>query len=208
MSRLAGVEMTKPTSRDVDRMRPSLRQELRSATQGVHDRLHLHAGFAAVQHGTVRPADYRNLITRLYGFYVPFEAAMGMGIDRSTWLANDLAALGVAHLISAVPKCPHIPDINNADRRLGAGYVAEGSALGGRELARGLDPMLGIGVTDGRQFFIGRGAGTGEAWLCYLTQLSAASDTPSVRAEIVTGAVEMFAAFEKWLNGWSTASHG
>lgn len=207
MSRQAGIEMTKRTPRDVDRRLPSLRQELRSATQGVHDRLHLHAGFAAVQHGTVRPADYRDLIIRLYGFYVPFEAAMGMGFDRSTWLAGDLAALGVAHLIHAIPKCPHLPGMDNAYRKLGAGYVAEGSALGGRELARGLDPTLGIGVTDGRQFFIGRGTGTGEAWLRYLTQLSAAPDTPSVRAEIITGAVEMFAAFEKWLNGWSTASY-
>lgn len=208
MSRLTSVETVKHTPRDADRRLPSLRQELRAATQDVHDRLHLHAGFAAVQHGTVRPADYRNLIIRLYGFYVPFEAAMGIGPNRSTWLAGDLAALGFAHLICDLPKCPHIPALDNAYRRLGAGYVAEGSALGGRELARGLDPMLGIGVTDGRQFFIGRGAGTGEAWLRYLTQLSAAPDTPSVRTEIVTGAVEMFAAFEKWLNGWSTASHG
>ena len=35
-----------------------------------------------------------------------------------------------------------------------------------------------------------------------------ASPELSVRAEIVKGAVEMFAAFKFWLNGWSTSSDG
>ena len=63
-------------------------------------------------------------------------------------------------------------------------------------------------MTEGRQFFIGRGAGTSEAWRSYLAQLSAAPPEPSARAEIVKGAVEVFAAFEHWLNGWSASSHG
>lgn len=36
----------------------------------------------------------------------------------------------------------------------------------------------------------------------------AASPEPSAWAEIVKGAVEMFAAFKFWLNGWSTSSDG
>jgi len=185
-----------------------VRWVLRAATQDVHDRLHRHAGFAAIQDATIGLAEYQNLIVRLHGFYVPFEAAAGIGPDRSTWLAGDLAALGLARPLQALPRCPHVPRLDSAHLRLGALYVVEGSALGGRDLARGLDRLLGKDVTAGRQFFIGRGPGTGEAWRGYLAQLSAAPSGPPVRAEIIKGAVETFAAFEHWMDGWNTLSHG
>ena len=186
----------------------SLRLDLRAATQDVHDRLHRHVGFAAVQDATIGMADYQDLIVRLYGFYVPFEAALAIPPDRSNWLAGDLRALGLKRPPHAIPKCGHVPRLDSACLKLGALYVAEGSALGGRELARGLDRLLGKDVTQGRRFFIGRGAGTGAAWRSHLAQLSAAPPEPSTRAEIIRGAVETFAAFEHWLDGWSTSSDG
>ena len=185
-----------------------MRLELRAATQGVHDRLHRHAGFAAVQQATIALADYRDLLARLYGFYLPFESAVTTGPDRSDWLAADLKALNLQQPLHTLTKCHHMPPMDTVYLRLGALYVAEGSALGGRDLARGLDRLLGKDVTEGRRFFIGRGAGTGEAWRRYLAQLSAVSPDPLVWAEIIKGAVETFAAFEQWLNGWSTSSHG
>jgi heme oxygenase len=196
-----------PLRRATGKAAPSLRLELRAATQDVHGRLHHHAGFAAVQDATISLAHYEALIVRLYGFYVPFEAAMAIEPERSTWLAGDLAALDHKRPLHALPMCRHIPRLDSAYLRLGALYVAEGSALGGRELARGLDRLLGTGVAEGRQFFIGRGAGTGEAWRAYLALLSGAQSEPSACAEIIKGAVKTFAAFEHWLNGWSTSSH-
>ena len=187
---------------------PSLRLALRTATQAAHDRLHRHAGFASIQDSTIGLADYQDLIGRLYGFYVPFEAAMAIRPERSNWLARDLEALDIKRPLDAFPKCGHVPRLDSAHRRLGALYVAEGSALGGRDLARGLDRLLTAGVTKGRQFFIGRGAGTSDAWKAYLARLSAVPPEPSARVEIVKGAVETFTAFEHWLNGWSNASHG
>jgi heme oxygenase len=186
---------------------PALHLELRAATQDVHKRLHRHAGFAAVQDATIGLADYQHLLVRLYGFYLPFEAAMNIEPDRSNWLAGDLKALGLKQLLHAFPKCWHASRLTSAHFRLGALYVVEGSALGGRDLARGLDRLLGTGVAKGRQFFLGRGAGTGEAWRSYLAQLSAAPPEPSARAEVIKGAIETFAAFEHWLNGWRTSSY-
>ena len=110
--------------------------------------------------------------------------------------------------LHTLPRCPHVPSLDSAPLRLGALYVAEGSALGGRNLAGGLDRLLGKEVAEGRRFFVGRSAGTGEAWRGYLAQLSAAPSEPSARAEVIKGAVETFAAFEYWLNGWSTLAHG
>ena len=187
---------------------PSLRLELRAATQDVHDRLHHHAGFAAIQDTTIGLADYQNIIVRLYGFYLPFEAALAIEPVRTNWLAGDLLTLELKRPLHAFPKCSHLPLLDSAQLKLGALYMVEGSALGGRDLACGLDKLLGKDVTAGRQFFVGRGAGTGEAWRSYLALLSAAPPDPSAHAEIVKGAVETFAAFEHWLNGWSTASHG
>ncbi len=203
--RRALSEQIAPVRTDTEMAHVPLRSVLRAATHEVHERLHRHAGFAAIQSATIGLADYRNLIVRLYGFYLPFEAAAAIRPDRSKWLVDDLKALGLDRPLHALPKCPHVPRLDSAHLRLGALYVAEGSALGGRELARGLDRMLGQDVAGGRRFFIGRGPETGEAWRGYLARLSAA---PSARAEIIKGAVETFAAFEHWLNGWSTLAHG
>jgi heme oxygenase len=186
----------------------SLRSLLRQTTQDVHDRLHRHVGFAAIQDTTIGLEDYRSIIIRLYGFYVPFEAAASIQPERSKWLADDLKALGLKSAFTVLPMCQDVPCLDSSYLRLGARYVAEGSALGGRELARGLDHLFGKDVIKGRQFFIGRGAGTGEAWAHYLTELSAAPPDPSARSEIIKGAVETFAAFENWLSGWSTLPHG
>lgn len=183
---------------------PALRILLRSATHEAHERLHLHTGFAAVQNATIDMGAYRKLLLRLYGFYVPFEVAAG-GHDRSDWLKEDLTALGIAHRIPFAPMCPGIPNLETAERRLGASYVVEGSALGGRELARGLDLLLGPGAENGRRFFSGRGSGTAKAWKDYLAQLSAAPTGTLAQAEIISAARETFSVFEHWLTGWRGA---
>lgn len=187
---------------------PSLHALLRQSTTEVHERLHRHDGFAAIQSRTIGIAAYRNLLIRLYGFYVPFEGEALIGKDRSTWLEEDLCALGLELVtIRSLPKCACVPDLDNAEKRLGALYVVEGSALGGRHLARALGPLLGDDITAGRRFFLGRGAGTGDAWKGYLTKLSAASSGIEARIEITEAAMETFAAFEDWLSGWRFATH-
>jgi len=191
--------VTRPRAADTP-----LRFILRDATQEIHQRLHLHGGFAAIQSGTIGLAGYRDLIVRLYGFYVPFEAAAFAAHERSTWLAQDLAALGVARPLHSLPMCPYIPRLETAQRRLGAAYMAEGSALGGRSLARGLDHLFVSGSQDGRRFFAGHGAATGAAWSSYLSRLSSTHEDLAGRADIVNAALEAFAAFENWLAGWST----
>ena len=185
-----------------------LHQALRAATGDVHERLHHHAGFAAIQDATIGLADYRDLIARLYGFYLPFERAIGILPERTNLLAADLAALGPKAARDHVPTCGDLPRLDTAHRRLGALYVAEGSALGGRALARRLDRLLGEYDSAGRRFFLGRGAGTNAAWKRYLLRLAAIPPDPAAHAEIIDGAVETFAAFEQWLDGWGTTTYG
>jgi heme oxygenase len=182
----------------------SCRESLRSATQGPHERLHLHAGFAAVKDGTISISDYRALLMRLYGFYEPFERAIGADPVRTQWLMADLASLGTEVATFDHNRfCRDFPRYDNPARRLGARYVVEGSALGGRQLYRGLDSLFGKQANGGRSFFAGHGTDTGKAWNCFLGQLESVGPEPSARAEVIDAAVETFVIFEAWLSGWS-----
>ncbi len=184
------------------------RNVLRAATRDVHQRLHLHDGFAAVQNGAIDMASYRRLLIRLHGFYIPFETAADIGSERSGWLADDLRALGVDIVTGRTgAMCPDMPVPRTAAARLGALYVVEGSALGGRDLARHLSGLLGPDAVAGRRFFIGRGAGMGEAWRGYLSQLEAHAADPAARPGITQAALETFALFERWMADWRRAIH-
>jgi heme oxygenase len=181
-----------------------LRDALRVATADIHERLHHHVGFAAVQAGTIDHGAYTTLLSRLYGFYRPFEAAAQLSPERTRWIESDLTALGVdAEEREKLPRCAAFPHRFSADHILGARYVVEGSALGGRGLARQLDGLLGTGVAAGRQFFSGHGAATGAVWREYLTLLSAVPSSALRRTAIVAGANTTFATFEQWLTGWN-----
>ncbi len=186
---------------------PSCRELLRAATQAPHERLHLHDGFAVVRDGTITLADYRALLIRLYGFYQPFERAAGVERIRTHWLERDLAWLGIqASGFPRISLCQDIPRYDCLERRLGALYVVEGSALGGRLLCRGLDRLLGPASIEGRRFFEGRGAGTGDAWRGFLDRLASVGAESMRRAALVSAAVETFEVFETWLGGWSSAT--
>jgi heme oxygenase len=181
----------------------SLRQTLRAATSESHARLHLHAGFAAIQSGTIDLIDYRALLVRLYGFHLSFETAVGIENERSAWLRDDLAALGVGgHTLATVPRCTALAAFDTPGRRLGALYVVEGSTLGGRHLARNLETLVGLAGRAGRCFFLGRGEDTDAAWHAFLARLAISASAPLVAAQIVAAAVATFSIFEEWLHGW------
>ena len=187
---------------------PPLRQMLQQATCEVHQRLHLHRGFAAIQDTSISLEKYQQLLVRLYGFYFPFEIATRITSERSQWLERDLHATHPDKMtLTAIPRCRSIPELNTPERLLGAMYVVEGSALGGRGLSANLDNLLGRGVREGRRFFEGRGSATGLAWRGWLARLEAYEHDPVSQSEVVGAALETFSVFEDWLNGWRTAAH-
>ena len=186
----------------------SLRCCLRTATDAVHQRLHAHSGFAAVKDGTISRNDYIYLLLRLHGFHCAIETATHTSPERSDWLGQDLTVLyGDCWPGAALPQ-PTMPRLDSTASVLGALYVIEGSALGGRTLARGLDRLLGIGQANGRRFFEGRGAATGAAWQRFLGQLETVSAAPVARAAAVSAAVETFSVFEAWLMDWRQVDAG
>lgn len=87
--------------------------------------------------GTIEREAYRSLLCRLYGFHQPFELAARIDQERTRWLEDDLAALGVdAAMLATLPRCAGFSAPISPEYLLGAPYVVEGSALGGRGLAR------------------------------------------------------------------------
>ena len=179
-----------------------LRHALRCATASVHARLHLHAGLAAVAAERIDIGSYRRLLLRLYGFYLPFEQAAGLEPTRSGWLASDLVALATPEWHSAAA-CVGLPRLDSPLAVLGAMYVVEGSALGGRGLAQHLAGLLGDGSLAGRRFFASDGADTGRAWRTYVDRLDTVTNHD--RTVVVDAAIATFGCFETWMDGWEAA---
>jgi heme oxygenase len=160
-----------------------------------------------VQKGTIDLASYRMLLCRMYGFHMAFEGAAGIAPERSLWLAEDLRTLGLTEMaIAELPRCAALPGLDTEHRRLGALYVAEGSALGGRELAKRLDTLFAPGERNGRRFFSGRDADTGKAWRVFCDRLDGHPVDDAARDETIAAAVETFAAFEDWFLDWKVGT--
>lgn len=209
MERAKVSELLLPTEIQNETMKSPIRSLLKNATHDVHNRMHNHDGFSAIKQGKADKRLYNLLLRRLYGFYRPFELCAEMSNERSGWLYLDLTVMGTrADEFDSIPTCNKIPDLSTPNRRLGSLYVVAGSALGGRELSRGLDALLGVGVTSGREFFLGFGDRTGEIWRQYLASLNSASTNPGASKEIVGAAIETFAAFEHWAAGWKDKTNG
>ena len=187
---------------------PGAREALRIATDDAHRRLHDIPAFHALAEGRITRAAYAALLRRKLGFHAALEARLaevpglaGFGIDlaarrRTHLLRADLAWLGAE---AEAPPAP-MPAFDSAAAALGGLYVAEGSTLGGRQLARALDGILPPGL-DGRRFLLGHGERHGEMWRDCCAAIERCGEEPAARATMVQGAHATFAAFEAWFTG-------
>ena len=174
------------------------RAGLRMATAATHERMHALPEFTAIEAGTLSLDDYGRLVATLYRFQDAMGAAAqagGLGAlsgapRRLPLLAADLAVLG-----RAAP-CPgHGWQSPSRAFLLGGLYVAEGSMLGGKVIARQLDYLFGARL-DGRRFF----AGTNEdkpAWRRLVALLERECTGAGLLGETVEGAEAAFAFFQR-----------
>lgn len=177
--------------------RRSARFVLRDATDAIHQRMHRHAGYAAVAAGVIGRAAYARLLARSLGFYAPVEPLAGLDGTATMRLVEDLSALGMTQAtIDALPRCspPAIGD--GVVERLGAAYVLSGAALGGLVMARALPTTFPAR-------FLGGEAGEGMRWRGFVDRLDQTCVTDDHRARATHAAVTTFAAFEDWMNGWA-----
>jgi heme oxygenase len=190
-----------------------IRARLRKSTAAVHERLHQHHGFAAAAAGTIDLVDYQRLLARLWGFHHAFEKALGqvdrerdVGVEftsrgRSRMLESDLMALGWdGAAVVRLPQCQSLRAPANSAEFMGALYVVEGSTLGGIQLARALEPLVGSG--EGRSFFLGYGDRHGAMWRAFLNRLEDCASSEAAADAVIEGAIGAFADFESWMAGW------
>jgi heme oxygenase len=189
---------------------------LRAATAAAHERLHHLPQFAGLAGGDLDRAGYRDLLGRLLGFHEPIEAAIAARLGdaafglvlaplrRAALLRDDLAALGLdAAAIAGLPRA-RPPALGGVQQAMGALYVTEGATLGGRQLARGLDRLLGAGVTQGRRFLLAGADPTRPAWRDVRAAIDRCGAEAPGLAGLIDGATATFAAFGAWFAGPQT----
>ncbi len=181
------------------------RDALRAATGELHERLHHVPAFAALAAGRLTRDDYIAMLRRKLGFHRAVEAGLATAPDLSPFgispaerrrvpmLEADLAALGADAVVPIAP----IPAPGSAAGAMGWLYVSEGSTLGGRQLARGLDDLLGQGEP-GRRFLLGHGERHGAMWRDCCAAIERCGADPQRLAAMQAGAVAAFQAFEAW----------
>lgn len=148
---------------------------------------------------------YGALLRGMYGFYQPMEHALNghtftallpaVDLRRSQLLLRDLSLLGAEAEIAV---CTKLPALDNQYHVLGALYVLEGAALGGRVIARMLKAE-GCLPQNAFQFFEGKGADTGPSWISFTNFLNQRASTPEQIRQVVTAANETFYAHTVWM---------
>jgi len=182
--------------------RASARATLRAATDDVHERMHAHSGYRALASGGIQAEAYRRLLARSYGFYLPIEAQLSRGRDRSCRLETDLMALGMAPAaIDALPLCIALSPLDSRPKALGAAYVVEGAALGGRMLARALISNA-AGVAPPAAFLLGDGENGGRRWRDFIAELEEELSGSGELEAAAQSARATFATFETWMAAW------
>ena len=187
-----------------------LRDSLRIHTRSHHERIEQALDLPS----SVRTReDYRRLLVRFCGFYLPHEAQLRIytsaldayGIELGTRLKadkirHDLLSLGMSsEEITKLPQCVDLPDLCTPGHALGSLYVLEGSTLGSQVVARALNEKAELEVNCAMRFLSGYGASTGRMWRSFVSALDAARLDSAGVAAAHEGAVQTFDCLERWM---------
>lgn len=181
----------------------SVRDQLRAATDDVHQALHRAAPFAAIADKTATLESYGRTLRFLHRFHSslsPYcaKGAKGLGVPhlasahvrRIAALEIDLACLGT----SADEPEIFAPD-EGESFCAGVLYTVQGSTLGGKLIYRQLGALLPD--DSGRNFFKGS-AEDSRDWQCLCAALES---RPAELAAMKAGALYGFGRFQDMLNG-------
>ncbi len=199
---VAAASPAPPVSTSSVRKPDGLSARLRSETRAEH---------LAVEHRTSWPDsirtldDYRRCLRGLLAIWAPLEKASPA---RSAWstfpiacslqervplLERDLRMLGDELPLSDTPVF-RLPQ--SEPEWIGALYVLEGSALGGRVIRADLVARLGSEIADATHFYSGPSAGSHPLWRDVLLAIDAyGSAHPDQQNAVVEGARQTFMTF-------------
>lgn len=178
-----------------------LTDELKDATRSAHQATEKKMTAALKQLRSKE--EYIRMLYWLYGFYNPVEELIGrhladsdlpafIGERRSDALLRDIMDSGLP--LRQPEDCKYLPVIDSFAHALGALYVLEGSALGGRIIAGIIGKQ--IGLRDCLSFF--KGDGLDHRWATFKDYLDQPCFDPQ-RQDIVTAAQDTFITFKNWI---------
>lgn len=170
-------------------------RSLQAATAALHARVEASPLMAALMSADVDTHICTEVLQRLFDVHAGWERANAACLQRLDWpwrprapvLRQDLLALGVP-VVEAEPAAPRAQSDAQAWGML---YVVEGSALGGRLIARHLRQRLPAVGAVIRHF----DADPGPGWPAFRTALEQALPDPASRAAAAAGARAMFEHF-------------
>lgn len=156
--------------------------------------------------------EYRNLLSRFYAFYQPYEEKMRAALAENPIQFNhperlntpklmaDLISLGMTEgEISQIAAFDELPALDSKERIFGSLYVIEGSTLGGQVISRHLKQKFDLDETKGAAFFSGYGKETGKMWNEYREAVTKFAEGEVNHEEIFAGANETFEKIGKCL---------
>ncbi len=149
-------------------------------------------------------AEYAEHLSRLLGFYEPFEEALATAMHGGSWppspsrsdlLRRDLEDLGFGPSeVRGFPRCDAVPVVSDATLP-GCLYVYEGASLGGQVVARHL--MRSLGDAHAFAFYHCDAGGRQRQWKAFCASLERCR-VPSLEAASAS-AVSVFLALGDWM---------
>jgi heme oxygenase len=191
--------------------RPLL-EALRDATRAAHAAVEHVPALARLLAPDLTRVEYAATLGRMYRFHLALEprlrsalagvadlAAFAEG-GRAGAIAVDLHALGVAAPRPAPLRA--LPRLDTPAAAMGCLYVMEGSALGGRVIAKRLADSVGVTPRDGARFFGGESADVvRDRWLAFCAALEATGRalSASEQRRLLIGATACFTRLGAWM---------
>jgi heme oxygenase len=166
-----------------------------------------------VAHRFSSTARYRQYLEVMFGFYAPFEQALGTHRVRlvltdfaarckTALLSNDLAAVGVsADSVASLPRCAEIPACQDEAAALGSLYVLEGATLGGQVLLPMVEQRLQLTRGSGASYLGSYGDDTHVMWQRFRSVVESWCADSVRRATATAAAVATFESLEAWVCG-------
>jgi heme oxygenase (biliverdin-IX-beta and delta-forming) len=176
--------------------------KLRSATRASHQRAETLVGLPRTLHTHIQT------LAIFYGFIEPWEAKIApalaplqghlQGRGKAEHLIQDLKNLGVIEITRAsIPRCEHLPLVDNLPAALGSMYVFEGATLGGQILSRHIEQHLGLQNGIGYSYYRSYGAGVGMMWRRYC-ELTIQNSADSQADAMINSARDTFQSLCDW----------
>lgn len=162
--------------------------------------MHRLGPFRRIEEGSLDLSGYRRLLGGIQHFHFAADATFrrnGLSGFGSEERRLELLAQDVAHLGTPPSPARRPAQETSREAALGWMYVAQGSMLGGKIIARQLGYLFGNG-SDGRRFFLGLPE-DGLAWTMLNRQLAALEPEEDEIERMIAGAERSFAYFEACL---------